>query len=78
MVRRFTPTLGSFPSPLPDSARRPLATFALLATSIVSRGRPELRERLRTWRAERTAEVLEQRDVTITGERSRGDDPQLP
>ena len=34
MVRRFTPTLGSFPSPLPDSVRRPLATFALLATSI--------------------------------------------
>lgn len=34
MVRRFTPALGSFPSPLPDSARRPLATVALLATSI--------------------------------------------
>lgn len=41
---------------------------ALLATSIVSRGRPELRERLRAWRAERTAEVLEQGDVTITME----------
>jgi 5-(carboxyamino)imidazole ribonucleotide mutase len=41
---------------------------ALLATSIVSRGRPELRERLRAWRAERTAEVLEQRDMPTTVE----------
>jgi 5-(carboxyamino)imidazole ribonucleotide mutase len=31
---------------------------ALLATSIVSTTRPELRERLRAWRAQRTADVL--------------------
>lgn len=31
---------------------------ALLATSIVSATRPELRERLRQWRAHRTAEVM--------------------
>jgi 5-(carboxyamino)imidazole ribonucleotide mutase len=34
------------------------ANAALLAAAIVSRGRPELRERLRAWRAERTQEVL--------------------
>ena len=34
------------------------ANAALLATAIVSRGRPEIRERLRKWRASRTAEVL--------------------
>ena len=34
------------------------ANAALLAASIVSGARPELRERLRAWRAERTAEVL--------------------
>src|SRR5919198_4499293 len=34
------------------------ANAALLAASIVSASRPELRERLRNWRAERTAEVL--------------------
>jgi 5-(carboxyamino)imidazole ribonucleotide mutase len=34
------------------------ANAALLAASIVSASRPELRERLRSWRAERTAEVL--------------------
>ena len=34
------------------------ANAALLATAIVSRDRPELRERLRAWRAERTREVL--------------------
>jgi 5-(carboxyamino)imidazole ribonucleotide mutase len=34
------------------------ANAALLATAIVSHNRPELRERLRTWRAERTKEVL--------------------
>jgi len=34
------------------------ANAALLATAIVSRGRPELRERLRAWRAARTADVL--------------------
>jgi 5-(carboxyamino)imidazole ribonucleotide mutase len=34
------------------------ANAALLATAIVSRDRPEMRERLRAWRAERTREVL--------------------
>ena len=34
------------------------ANAALLAASIVSRGRPELRERLRRWRAARTDDVL--------------------
>jgi 5-(carboxyamino)imidazole ribonucleotide mutase len=36
------------------------ANAALLAASIVSHTRPELRERLRTWREARTREVLEQ------------------
>ena len=40
------------------------ANAALLATAIVSRGRPELRERLRAWRAQRTDEVLRQRDAS--------------
>jgi 5-(carboxyamino)imidazole ribonucleotide mutase len=39
------------------------ANAALLATAIVSRGRPEIRERLRAWRATRTDEVMNQRDV---------------
>lgn len=39
------------------------ANAALLAASIVSRGRPEIRERLRAWRASRTEEVLDQRDL---------------
>lgn len=34
------------------------ANAALLAAAIVSRDRPEMRERLRAWRAERTKEVL--------------------
>jgi 5-(carboxyamino)imidazole ribonucleotide mutase len=34
------------------------ANAALLAAAIVSRGRPEIRERLRQWRANRTADVL--------------------
>jgi len=34
------------------------ANAALLAASIVSRGRPEIRESLRAWRASRTEEVL--------------------
>jgi 5-(carboxyamino)imidazole ribonucleotide mutase len=38
------------------------ANAALLAAAIVSRGRPEIRERLRKWRESRTAEVL--RDST--------------
>lgn len=44
------------------------ANAALLATAIVSRGRPELRERLRAWRAERTAEVMRQRDASPLAE----------
>ena len=36
---------------------------ALLAAAIVSSGRPELRERLRAWRAARTSEVMA--DTTI-------------
>jgi 5-(carboxyamino)imidazole ribonucleotide mutase len=43
---------------------------ALLAASIVSARRPELRERLRDWRAQRTAEVMNATDVT-PAERSR-------
>ena len=39
------------------------ANAALLATSIVSRGRRELRERLRAWRASRTDEVMRNRQV---------------
>lgn len=34
------------------------ANAALLAAAIVSRGRTDLRERLRAWRAERTSDVL--------------------
>jgi 5-(carboxyamino)imidazole ribonucleotide mutase len=36
---------------------------ALLATSIVSTNRPELRERLRAWRAKRTDDVLANVDI---------------
>ena len=43
---------------------------ALLAASIVSTKRPELRERLRAWRAQRTAEVMSATDVTVA-ERAR-------
>ena len=39
------------------------ANAAILATAIVSRGRPELRERLRAWRARRTDEVMQNRRV---------------
>jgi len=39
------------------------ANAALLAAAIVSRGRPEMRERLRAWRASRTDEVLRDRDI---------------
>jgi 5-(carboxyamino)imidazole ribonucleotide mutase len=42
------------------------ANAALLATAIVSRGRPEIRERLRAWRAGRTAEVM--RDRRLDGD----------
>jgi 5-(carboxyamino)imidazole ribonucleotide mutase len=42
------------------------ANAALLATAIVSRGRPDLRERLRAWRAGRTAEVM--RDRRLDGD----------
>ena len=40
------------------------ANAALLAAAIVSRDRPDMRERLRAWRAGRTEEVMNQRDVT--------------
>ena len=40
------------------------ANAALLATSIVSRDRADIRQRLREWRAGRTQEVMNQRDVT--------------
>jgi 5-(carboxyamino)imidazole ribonucleotide mutase len=40
---------------------------ALLATSIVSATRPELRERLRAWRAQRTSEVMSATDITVAG-----------
>jgi 5-(carboxyamino)imidazole ribonucleotide mutase len=40
------------------------ANAALLAAAIVSRGRPALRERLRAWRAGRTADVLAETDLT--------------
>lgn len=39
------------------------ANAALLAAAIVSQSRPELRDRLRAWRANRTAEVMRERDV---------------
>ena len=39
------------------------ANAALLATSIVSRGRPEIRDRLRAWRGNRTDEVMGDRVV---------------
>jgi 5-(carboxyamino)imidazole ribonucleotide mutase len=37
---------------------------AILATSIVSASRPDLRERLRAWRASRTAEVMSATDIS--------------
>ena len=43
------------------------ANAALLAASIVSASRPELRERLRQWRAQRTAEVLSVTDIARSG-----------
>jgi 5-(carboxyamino)imidazole ribonucleotide mutase len=39
------------------------ANAALLAASIVSRDRKEMRERLRKWRASRTDEVLQQKEI---------------
>ena len=39
------------------------ANAAILATAIVSRGRRDLRERLRAWRASRTDEVMRNRQV---------------
>ena len=41
------------------------ANAALLAASIVSNSRPELRQRLRAWRAARTDEVM--RDTNVGG-----------
>jgi 5-(carboxyamino)imidazole ribonucleotide mutase len=40
------------------------ANAALLAIAILATSRPELRERLRSWRAARTASVLAERTVT--------------
>jgi 5-(carboxyamino)imidazole ribonucleotide mutase len=40
------------------------ANAALLATAILAGSRPELRERLRAWRAERTADVLAATDLS--------------
>jgi 5-(carboxyamino)imidazole ribonucleotide mutase len=40
------------------------ANAALLAASIVGARHPEVRERLRTWRAARTADVLADTDLT--------------
>lgn len=40
------------------------ANAALLAAAILAASRPALRERLRAWRAERTAMVLADRDLT--------------
>jgi 5-(carboxyamino)imidazole ribonucleotide mutase len=42
------------------------ANAALLATAIVARTRPELRERLRAWRAARTEEVLGDTDLSTS------------
>lgn len=42
------------------------ANAALLAIAILANSRPVLRERLREWRAERTAAVLADRDVSAT------------
>ena len=40
------------------------ANAALLAAAILASNRPELRERLRAWRAERTADVLADTDLS--------------
>jgi 5-(carboxyamino)imidazole ribonucleotide mutase len=45
---------------------------ALLATSIVSTARPELRERLRAWRRARTDEVLTSTSIAPIGGAARG------
>jgi 5-(carboxyamino)imidazole ribonucleotide mutase len=42
------------------------ANAALLAASIVSTRRPELRERLRAWRQHRTDEVLAATELYLT------------
>ena len=47
------------------------ANAALLAASIVSTRRPEVRERLRAWRQSRTAEVLADTDVSAEGRAGR-------
>src|SRR5688500_5442025 len=44
------------------------ANAALLAAAIVSRDRPEMRERLRAWRVARTDEVMDQRDASPVAE----------
>jgi 5-(carboxyamino)imidazole ribonucleotide mutase len=40
------------------------ANAALLAAAIVARNRPDVRERLRSWRERRAAEVLAETDLT--------------
>ena len=42
------------------------ANAALLAAAILAGSRPELRERLRSWRAERTAAVMADTDLTVS------------
>jgi 5-(carboxyamino)imidazole ribonucleotide mutase len=42
------------------------ANAALLAASIVGARHPEVRERLRAWRAARTSDVLADTDLTTT------------
>jgi 5-(carboxyamino)imidazole ribonucleotide mutase len=43
------------------------ANAALLAASIVSLGHPEVRERVREWRAARTRDVMAQTDLSTQG-----------
>jgi 5-(carboxyamino)imidazole ribonucleotide mutase len=45
------------------------ANAALLAAAIVATTRPEVRERLRSWRSRRAAEVLAETDVTSSRSR---------
>lgn len=43
------------------------ANAALLAASIVGQRRPEIRDRLRAWRASRTADVMNDTDISSSG-----------
>jgi 5-(carboxyamino)imidazole ribonucleotide mutase len=40
------------------------ANAAILAAEIVGNKHPEVRERLRSWRAKRTIEVMKERDIS--------------